>query len=249
MTLPLLILRPLDGALQTERRARDLGLPAVVDPLFIVDSIAWSGPEAKDFDALLLTSANALRFGGAGLDAYRSLPVLAVGEKTAAAAVNAGFRVEKTGQTCARDLLRALDDASHRNILWLAGDQHSDLSSVAQQLEIVPVYRSNAIPLGEQAKTCLAEETVVLLHSARAARHFVAELERLRLPKSRHHVLAISRKVAEATGPGWKSVQCADHPDDDALLSLASALCRSDRADLALPVAGLKKRSRNEPGL
>ena len=227
MTPTLLILRPLDGARQTERRAQELGLPAVVDPLFTVESIAWSGPETKDFDALLLTSANALRFGGTGLDAYRSLPVLAVGKKTAAAAESAGFHVESTGESCARDLLRQLEDASYRNILWLAGDQHTDLSSTVQQLEIVPVYRSNTIPLGEQAKACLAGETVVLLHSVRAARHFVSELERLRLPKVRHHVLAFSARVAEAAGRGWKSVQCADHPDDDALLSLASALCRS----------------------
>ncbi len=227
MTLPLLILRPLDGALQTERRAKDLGLPTVVDPLFIVESIAWSGPKAKDFDALLLTSANALRFGGAGLNAYRSLPVLAVGEKTAAAAEGAGFHVEKTGKTCAHDLLGQLEDARHRNILWLSGVQHTDLSSVGQQLEIVPVYRSNAIPLGEKAKACLAKETVILLHSARAARHLVSELGRLRLPKSQHDVLAFSAKVAKAAGQGWKSTQTADHPDDDALLSLASALCRS----------------------
>ncbi len=227
MTPKLLILRPVDGALQTERRARHLQLPAVVDPLFTVESIAWSGPEAKDFDALLLTSANALRFGGGGLNAYLSLPVLAVGEKTAAAAEEAGFHVEKTGESCARDLLRQLEDAPYRNILWLAGVQHTDLSSVDQQLEIVPVYRSNAVPLGEQAKACLAEETIILLHSVRAARHLVSELDRLRLPKSRHHLLVFSAKVAKTAGQGWKSVQTADHPDDDALLSLASALCRS----------------------
>ena len=227
MSLPLLILRPIDGALQTERRAKELGLSAVVDPLFIVESIPWSGPEAKDFDGLLLTSANALRFGGSQLDAYRSLPVLAVGEKTAAAAKDAGFHVGKTGATSAHDLLRALDDGRYRNILWLAGDHHTDLSSVAQQLETVPVYRSNAIALGEQAKACLAGESVILLHSARAARELVVEFDRLRLPKSRHHLLAFSAKVAEVAGDGWKSVQTADHPDDDALLSLASALCRS----------------------
>lgn len=226
MTLPLLILRPLVGALQTEQRADDMGLSAVVDPLFTVEPVAWSAPEAKDFDALLLTSANAIRFGGARLDAYRSLPVLAVGEKTAAAAKDAGFQIAKTGKACAHDLLRQSEDIPYRNILWLAGVQHTDLSPVVQRLEIVPVYRSNAIPLGERAKACLAEETVVLLHSVRAAGHFASELDRLCLPKSQHHVLAFSAKVAEAAGQGWKNVQTASHPDDDALLSLASALCR-----------------------
>ncbi len=227
MTFKLLILRPLDGAIETERRAMDLGLLTVVDPLFTVESIAWSGPAAKDFDALLLTSANAVRFGGAQLDPYQSLPVLAVGEKTAAQAKAAGFQVERTGETGARDLLHELGDATYRNILWLAGEQHTELLLNDRHLEIIPVYRSNAIALGSEAITCLAEETIILLHSTRAARHFLSELERLKLPRTIHHVLAFSEKVAEVAGKGWKSVQTAEHPDDDALLSLASTLCRS----------------------
>lgn len=227
MTPKLLILRPLDGALQTERRAKDLGLSAVVDPLFTIESINWSGPVAADFDALLLTSANALRFGGAQLEAYQSLPVLAVGAKTAEAATVAGFQVEKIGETDARDLLHELGDAPYRNILWLAGEQHNELSSDDRHLEIVPVYRSKAIALGNEAITCLDEVSIILLHSTRAARHFLSELDRLRLPRTIHHVLAFSEKVAEAAGQGWNSVQTADHPDDDALLSLASTLCRS----------------------
>ncbi len=226
MSLKLLILRPLDGAKQTERRARERGLDAVIDPLFVVEPVAWVASEARNFDALLLTSANAVRYGGAGLEACRSLPVLAVGEKTAVAAKEAGFHVEKTGDSCARDLLRQLEGTPYRSILWLAGEQHTDLSAVAQQLTVVPVYRSRAIPLGKQAQACLADESIILLHSARAARHLVAELDRLRLPKDRQHLLAFSAKVAEAAGQGWSSVQIADHPDDDALLALASALCQ-----------------------
>ena len=226
MSLKLLILRPLDGAKQTEQRARKRGLDAVIDPLFVIEPVAWTAPEAGNFDALLLTSANAVRCGGAALETYRSLPVLAVGEKTAAAAMEAGFHVEKTGSSCARDLLHQLEGAAYHRILWLAGKQHTDLPAVAQQLTIVPVYQSRAMPLGQQAQACLAEESIILLHSARSAQHFVAELDRLGLPKNRQHLLAFSAKVAKAAGPGWKSVQSADHPDDDALLALASALCQ-----------------------
>ena len=227
MTCNLLILRPIDGALQTERRAKDLGLTAMVDPLFKVESIAWSCPAAENFDALLLTSANALRYGGAQLVDYLSLPVLAVGEKTAAKAEKTGFRVVKTGAAGARELLGEVELEPYRSILWLAGEQHAELMVEGRHLETVPVYRSRAIPLGEQASASLADETAILLHSARAARHFVSELDRLQLPKSKHHVLAFSKNVAEAAGQGWKSVQTARHPDDDALLFLASALCRS----------------------
>ena len=226
MTRPLLILRPLDGALQTERRAQERGLQTVVDPLFSVEPVAWSGPAAQDFGALLLTSANAVASGGAELDAYKSLPVLAVGEATAVAAEKAGFAIEKTGTSNAQALLDSLAEDRYRRILWLAGEQHSQLDAGQRELHIIPVYRSRAVALGEKAVACLQRETVILLHSARAARHLVAELERLRIKRDRHHTLAFSAKVAEAAGEGWRSLQIAAHPDDDALLSLATGLCR-----------------------
>lgn len=225
MTLPLLILRPLDGALQTERRARDIGLSVVVDPLFVIEAVSWSAPKATEFDALLLTSANALKFGGAALESYQSLPVLAVGEKTASAAADAGFQVAETGQAGAQELLDHLSDGQHRNVLWLTGEQFTEISAPERHLHVLPVYRSKARELGEQAKACLAQKTAILLYSTRAAKHLASELDRLKLPKSRYCVLAFSAKVAEAAGDGWKSVQVADQPDDDALLSLASRLC------------------------
>ncbi|AMO70962.1 uroporphyrinogen-III synthase [Sphingorhabdus sp. M41] len=228
MTLPLLILRPLDGALQTERRAKDLGLNPVVDPLFTVEPIVWSGPAAQDFDALLLTSANAVTYAGAQLDAYKSLPVLAVGQATAQAAGDAGFTIAQTGESGGQQLLNQLTGDRYRSILWLAGEQHSVLDSVDRQLHIVPVYRSRAIALGEKAAACLEGETVVLIHSARAAKHLVAELDRLQIKKSRHHAVVFSAKVAAAVGQGWRSIQIAARPDDESLLSLASRLCRNE---------------------
>jgi uroporphyrinogen-III synthase len=228
MTRPLLILRPLDGALQTEQRAQERGLQTVVDPLFTIEPVAWSGPAAQDFDALLLTSANAVTRGGAQLDAYKSLPVLAVGEATAKVAENAGFQIEQTGASGGQSLLDSLGADQYRSILWLAGEQHSRLDAGERALHIVPVYRSRAVALGEKAVGCLQSETVVLLHSARAARHLVAELDRLHIKRDRHHAVAFSAKVAEAAGQGWRSLQIAEHPDDDALLSLATGLCRDE---------------------
>jgi len=227
MMMPVLILRPLDGALQTERRAKQLGLQTVVDPLFTVESIAWSGPPAQDFDALLLTSANAVSHGGTQLDAYKSLPVLAVGQATARAAENAGFHIAKTGESGGQQLLNQLPANRYRSILWLAGEQHSLFDSGERLLHIVPVYRSRAIALGEKAVACLDAETIILLHSARAASHLVSELDRLHMERDRHHALVFSAKVAEAAGRGWRSVQMADRPDDESLLSLATRLCQN----------------------
>ncbi|MEJ6593625.1 uroporphyrinogen-III synthase [Parasphingorhabdus sp.] len=227
MMLPVLILRPLEGALQTERRAKELGLQTVVDPLFTVESMAWSGPAAQDFDALLLTSANAVSHGGAQLDAYKSLPVLAVGQATARAAENGGFYIAKTGEFGGQQLMNQLPANRYRSILWLAGEQHSIFDPGERQLHIVPMYRSRACALGEKTVACLQAETIILLHSARAASHLVSELDRLQIERDRHHALVFSAKVAEAAGQGWRSVQMADRPDDESLLSLATRLCQN----------------------
>ncbi|ATW02522.1 uroporphyrinogen-III synthase [Sphingorhabdus sp. YGSMI21] len=228
MTLPLLILRPLDGALQTERRAGDLGLQTVVDPLFTVEPISWSGPVAADFDALLLTSANAVNYGGDRLGDLGSLPVLAVGQATASTARHAGFNVLHSGDSGGQRLLDQLEDNRFRRVLWLAGEQHSMLDPGDRQMTVVPVYRSRAMALGEKAIACLKGETIILLHSPRAARHLVTELDRLHIKPDRHQVLAFSEKVAAAAGAQWKSLQVADRPDDESLLSLATRLCQRE---------------------
>src|SRR3954453_18370405 len=91
------VLRPQPGADATVVKARALGLEAVAIPLFEIDSVEWEAPDAGSFDGLLLTSANAVRFGGEGLGELRGLKVYAVGEATAEAARAAGFGVAAVG--------------------------------------------------------------------------------------------------------------------------------------------------------
>ena len=69
-----LILRPQPGADETAARARALGLDPVVAPLFTVRPLAWQAPNPADFDAVMLTSANAARFGGDALTPFLGLP-------------------------------------------------------------------------------------------------------------------------------------------------------------------------------
>src|SRR4051794_25280604 len=93
----LVVLRPEPGASATAERARMLGLEPVMVPLFEVEPVAWQAPDAARFDALLLTSANAVRMGGEELSKLRRLPVHAVGEATARSALDAGFDVASLG--------------------------------------------------------------------------------------------------------------------------------------------------------
>ena len=85
MTATLLVLRPEPGASATAARIAARGVDAVVSPLFEVRPLPWEAPPPEDFDALLLTSAQAARHGGTALGQYHSLPLYAVGAATAAA--------------------------------------------------------------------------------------------------------------------------------------------------------------------
>jgi uroporphyrinogen-III synthase len=63
--------------------------------------------------------------------------------------------------------------------------------------------------------------SIALIHSPRAARRLAELLEQ----RNSVAVAAISQAAAEAIGDGWESVQAAESPTDEALLSLAARLC------------------------
>lgn len=225
MTRSILILRPIEGGRETARRAKDCGLNSIVDPLFVIESMAWTAPPAADFDAVMLTSANAVQYAGPALDQYRHLPVLAVGEVTALAAQEAGFEVVVTGRGGADELLQSLAVGRYANILRLTGKDHVKLIAPGHEVTLCRVYQAAALQLGAQAQTALKQGQVVLLYSVRAAKILTEEMDRLGLERSVNHIAALSPNIAQAAGSSWKSVQAAERPTDDALLSLAGRLC------------------------
>jgi uroporphyrinogen-III synthase len=212
----LLLLRPEPGLSASAARARALGLDIVACPLFRLEPVAWSIPDPVGYDALLLTSANAVRCGGYGLEQLRKLPVHAVGSATASAAREAGFQVQTVGENGVADLLAGLP-ASDR-LLHLAGEDHIDVQDRRVDRRIV--YRAAAV-----ADPALPppEELVVAVHSPRAGRR-LGELVATRRDTA---IAAISAAAAEACGAGWERVEIAERPDDNSLLALAAMLCHT----------------------
>ena len=214
----LLVLRPEPGASATAERARTLGLEPVLMPLFEIEPIAWTAPDPAGFDALLLTSANAVRFGGEELKTLSALPVHAVGEATAEAARGAGLTVSTVGEAGVDELLVSL--GAELRLLHLAGEDRRAPTDVRQRIQSIAVYRSREIEAPDVSE---ASDAVALVHSPRAGARF-AELVRERGGIA---VVAISPAAARAVGGGWQSVQSADRPNDDALLALAAELCNN----------------------
>jgi uroporphyrinogen-III synthase len=212
---PLVILRPEPGASRTAEQARRRGLEPRIVPLFEIVPLAWSAPDPRQFDGLVITSANAIRFGGAGLGRLRALPVHAVGEASAAAARAAGFAVDSTGTGDAE----AMDLPAGRRLLHLRGLDHRPVGST----QSIPVYEARTINYPDGLPALAG--SVVAVHSPRAGRR----LGELAAERSATAIAAISAAAAAACGSGWQRVEAAAEPNDAALLALAAGLCESPR--------------------
>jgi uroporphyrinogen-III synthase len=216
----LVILRPEPGASATAERARAKGLEPVAMPLFKVEPVIWAAPEPGEFDALLLTSANAVRHGGEGVLSLRQLPVYAVGEATAAAAREAVFDVAASGEAGVERLLGSIP--ADLRLLHLCGERRIE-PQASQAITAVPVYRSNALPMPEEFRGI--EGQVAAVHSPRAGQRLAELADQAGIDRSTVQIAAISEAAALGAGPGWERCESAATPDEAALLALAARLC------------------------
>jgi uroporphyrinogen-III synthase len=215
----LLLLRPEPGLSASAERVRALGLDFLCCPLFYVEPVSWNVPDPTQYDALLLTSANAVRHAGPELEQLARLPVHAVGRATAAAARDAGLTVETIGSGNVSDLLASLP--SSLRLLHLAGEDHRAVDDMRIDRRII--YQS--VPIPDPGLPTLGE-LVVAVHSPRAG----ARLAELSNERNSTIIAAISRAAAAACGEGWEGIAVAEEPNDKSLLALAASLChKSDQ--------------------
>lgn len=226
---PLLVLRPRPGADATVRRAERLGLKAIAAPLFEIVPIDWRAPDPADFDAILMTSANAARQSGAAVAAFRNLPLFAVGAATADAARTLGFADVEAGQGNGDAALELAAAKGIRRLLHLAGRERANVGHPAIRIERRIVYAAEpATVLPAAARSALDEGAVALLHSARAATLFHTLLEKQGVDRSDIALAALSGAILDAAGSGWAEAVAAFAPNDDALLAIAARLCDQD---------------------
>ena len=216
------VLRPEPGASATLRRARQLGLDAFALPLFELQSLPWTAPSADQFDALLLTSANAVRLAGEQVASVRTLPAHAVGEATASAARAAGIWVARVGERGVDALLASLP--AQLRLLHLCGEGRREPEQPRQAITACHVYAAVAT---DDVYSSPLRGSVALIHSPRAG----ARLAELAPDREHIAIAAISPAAAAACGAGWERVEAADSPDDDALLSLALRMCQESRPE------------------
>jgi len=214
------VLRPEPGNRVTAAAIEARGHGAIRMPLFAVRALAWDAPDADAFDALILTSANAVRHAGPGLTALLGLPVYAVGAATAEAARRAGFDVVCVGTKGAEALLATAEAAGIHHALHLAGRERT-LESGGIVARVIPVYASE--PDAPQDAARLAG-SIALVQSARAAARLGYVVDAAGIDRGGIALVAVSARAAEAAGQGWEHVVVADDPRGEALIEAAIAL-------------------------
>lgn len=220
MTRRVVILRPQPGADATADAASALGLETLLAPLFAVEPLDWTPPGPEQFDALMLTSANAARHAGPVLLRYAALPLFVVGEATAQAARTAGLNPTHIGTRDAAALVEDMRRAGIRRALHLCGAEVVAAEAEGLSIRRIPVYHTRET--GE-ALALLQPGDICLVHSPRSG----ARLGTLVMPDQRASLclIAISDTACIAAGTGWAHRVAAQHPSDAAMLALAEELC------------------------
>lgn len=219
----MVVIRPEPGNAETVAAARAMGLEAVAMPLQAVEPVAWDVP-AGDFDGLLIGSANAFRHGGAGLRELLSLPVYAVGKRTAEEAETKGFSIARVGEGGLQSLMASMGKDRQLRFLRLAGEEHLPLDIPPHiSVETRIVYRVSNLSIEDA--DALSRPCCILVHSASAARNLISQCDTLDIDRSQISIAALGPRIAAACGPGWSELRSAEKPREDALLALAQDMC------------------------
>lgn len=231
-----LVTRPEPAASDTATALSKLGLHPVIAPLLSPQWLSPTLPIDVTYDAIALTSANAVRglHRIEGASALHGLPAFAVGDHTAEAARTAGFTDIRSADGDFADLVALLSGSLvHGTVLYprghhVSGDLAAALTDSGLGVTDIVVYAMDPIaelPVAVQDALTSGEIAGVLLYSRRTAQVF-ADLASA-LPASRKQALAmlcLSAQVAEPLGPaGFTDIHIADAPNQAAILALASS--------------------------
>lgn len=219
----LIVLRPEPGASSTMARAAALGISATACPLFRFVPIDWTPPPAVDFDALLVTSAQAVRSGAAHLARYHGLPTYAVGKATARALGMAGFTNVTAGDTDGAAIAARIAADGHCAVLHLAGADVAPFDPGPLLIHREALYAAVEAADRPALAAQLEPGAILMVHSPRAGRRLAALVDRT--ARETLHIICISPAALATCGEGWASMRAADAPDDAAMLALAALLC------------------------
>lgn len=226
----ILVLRAREDALRTSEKLRSAGFTPVISS--VLDIAATHAPVALGaYDAVLVSSAKGIESAGPGADPFKTLPLHAVGAKTAKAAEDAGWRpriVAGAAEAILPLLIAHYPAPAH--FLYLAGRDRqaaleTGLTAAGHRITAVNVYEARAATsLSEEARSALQSGKVgaALHYSRRSADIFLqlATAAGLSGGLSAFPHIALSADVAKPLEALGLDVFLAEKPDEAHLLDM-----------------------------
>ncbi len=240
----MLVTRPEPDATETAGRLAALGIEPVKLPLLRFVVLKTSLPDPEGFAAITVTSANALRAleERGVLSRYLSLPLHAVGDRTAAAARKLGFTDVRSAAGSFADLVEQLAHARiNRPVFYpsgreISGDLARSLAPFGKMVITTPVYAMAPV---EAVDSTTMEQMragtigAALIYSRRTADTFVRLVSPELAPAARARLglLCISEAVAAPLiDAHFVRIALADHPSEEAMMGLALSFARDHNA-------------------
>src|SRR4026209_2314916 len=226
------VTRPQTDSERTAVALEALGHEVLVAPLMRIEPVAVD--LAGTWSAIVITSANALQAVPATADGVKTLPVFAVGDRSAEAARQAGFAEVSSANGDIKDLVRlvaARAVGAKAPLLYLAGEDRSgdlvpQLAAHGIDAEMKVVYRipAEVFPPVRAAALESGDVVPVLLFSRRSAELFVegARSSGVAGPAEDVRHLCLSAQVAEPLA-GASRIAVAVRPEEVALIALLRA--------------------------
>lgn len=229
-----LLTRPAEDSQPIARALQAQGIEALVWPLTRIVPRTEHLSVPAGTEALLFTSANAVR-AFANCCPERGLPVLAVGDRTARAARDAGFAAVTSARGDARDLARLARATRHRRFLYphgrvTAGDLAGSLAAAGLEVHAPVVYAAepSGRPPADVAQALVnGTLDVVTVWSPSNAGFFMDWCEARRPPLAATDLLGISENaVAPLRAAGFRRILVADRPNAAAMMAALLAAAR-----------------------
>ncbi len=235
--MTILVTRPREQAERTGERLRALGYEPLIAPVLRIEPTHDPSPEGA-FHALVVTSANAIPFLARLAGRARSLPIFAVGTRTADLLREAGWADVHIGGGNADSLTATIARLlpSRASLLHVTGrerkvEPEESLLAAGYRVASWAAYAAVPVPrLPERAAKALqgGDIQAALHYSRRSAATLkrLAEAAGLLSQLLRLSHVCLSADIADAW-TGARRIAVADHPDEDALLTALKALDRT----------------------
>jgi uroporphyrinogen-III synthase len=243
-----IVTRPRDDAAALVSALAARGVAALLAPMLTIrpapDAARLLAERLAGAQAVLFTSANGVR-AFAAASTRRELPVLAVGDASAAAARIAGFRSVASAGGDLADLVELVSAhlspqggaLLHAAGATLAGDLAGALAARGFTVHRATLYEAipaAALPPEAEAAMRRGEAAAALFFSPRTATTFVRLAAAAGVGDACRAIMAVALSPAVASALGelsWRALRVASRPGQDDLLAALDALAAERAAE------------------